>query len=107
MAPIATRVWSSAADAPEPSISCLTVRVGIHQALQAGRRQPIHQLHAAGRTLRFERMRLIDLSTLEIQITIYDDTIFKKPYALSPRKFIRGIEHRNDPQEWACTDNRA
>ena len=53
-----------------------------------------------------ERMRLIDFNTLEIQTTVHDDTIFKKPYALSPRQFIRGIERRNDPQEWACTDNR-
>jgi hypothetical protein len=53
-----------------------------------------------------ERMRLLDFNTLEIQTTLHDDTIFKKPYALTPRKFIRGIERRNDPQEWACTDNR-
>jgi len=53
-----------------------------------------------------ERMRLLDFNTLEIQTTIHDDSIFKKPYALTPRKFIRGIETRNEPQEWACTDNR-
>ena len=53
-----------------------------------------------------ERMRLIDFNTLEIQTTVYDDTIFRKPYALPPRRFIRGIEQRNEPQEWACTDNR-
>ncbi len=53
-----------------------------------------------------ERMHLVDFDTLEIQTTIYDDTIFKKPYALPPRRFIRGIERRNEPQEWACTDNR-
>jgi len=53
-----------------------------------------------------ERMRLIDFDTLEIQTTIYDDTIFKTPYSLPPRQFIRGIERRNEPQEWACTDNR-
>jgi hypothetical protein len=53
-----------------------------------------------------ERMRLVDLKTLEIQTTVHDDTVFKKPYALPPRKFLRGIERRNEPQEWACTDNR-
>jgi hypothetical protein len=53
-----------------------------------------------------ERMRLVDFNTLEIQTTLHDDTIFKTPYALPPRKFIRGIQRRNDPQEWACTDNR-
>jgi len=53
-----------------------------------------------------ERMRLIDVNTLEIQTTLYDDTIFKTPYTLPARKFLRGIERRNEPQEWACTDNR-
>jgi hypothetical protein len=53
-----------------------------------------------------ERMRLLDARTLEIQTTIHDDTVFKTPYALPPRKFLRGIERRNEPQEWACTDNR-
>lgn len=53
-----------------------------------------------------ERMRLIDFNTLETQTTIYDDTVFKQPYRLAPRRYIRGIERRNEPQEWACTDNR-
>jgi hypothetical protein len=53
-----------------------------------------------------ERMRLVDSNTLESQTTIYDDTVFKRPYSLAPRRYIRGIERRNEPQEWACTDNR-
>jgi hypothetical protein len=53
-----------------------------------------------------ERMRLLDFNTLEIQTTLYDDTVFKTPYSLPARKFIRGIEQRNEPQEWLCTDNR-
>lgn len=53
-----------------------------------------------------ERMRLADFNTLEVQTTIYDDTVFKRPYSLPPRRYIRGIERRNEPQEWACTDNR-
>jgi hypothetical protein len=53
-----------------------------------------------------ERMRLVDFNTLEIQTTIHDATVFKQPYSLPSRRFIRGIERRNDPQEWACTDNR-
>jgi len=53
-----------------------------------------------------ERMRLADFNTLEIQTTIYDDSVFKRPYTLPARRYIRGIERRNDPQEWACTDNR-
>ncbi len=51
-------------------------------------------------------MRLADFNTLEVQTTIYDDTVFKQPYSLPPRRYIRGIERRNEPQEWACTDNR-
>jgi hypothetical protein len=53
-----------------------------------------------------ERIRLLDIKTLEIQTTIHDNTVFNKPYALPARKFLRGIERRNEPQEWACTDNR-
>ncbi|EIZ77195.1 hypothetical protein WSK_4187 [Novosphingobium sp. Rr 2-17] len=53
-----------------------------------------------------ERYRLIDFNTLEVQITMHDDTVFKTPYTLPARRFIRGIERRNEPQEWACTDNR-
>ncbi|MBB4199885.1 hypothetical protein CCR94_03490 [Rhodoblastus sphagnicola] len=53
-----------------------------------------------------ERMKLIDFKTLESQTTLYDDTVFKQPVTLAPRRFLRGIERRNEPQEWACTDNR-
>ena len=53
-----------------------------------------------------ERMRLVNFNTLEVQTTIYDDTIFKQPYAVPPRQYARGIERRNEPQEWVCTDNR-
>ena len=53
-----------------------------------------------------ERMRLLDFNTLEIQTTVHDSSVFNKPYPLPPRKFLRGIERRNEPQEWACTDNR-
>jgi hypothetical protein len=53
-----------------------------------------------------ERMRLVDFNTLEVQTTIYDDKVFKRPYSLPARRYIRGIERRNEPQEWACTDNR-
>ena len=53
-----------------------------------------------------ERMRLVDFNTLETQTTIHDDTVFKRPYSLPSRRYIRGIERRNEPQEWACTDNR-
>ena len=53
-----------------------------------------------------ERMRLVDFNTLEIETTIHDDANFKTPYKLAPRRYVRGIEPQNEPQEWACTDNR-
>jgi hypothetical protein len=60
-----------------------------------------------GENLRLvERMQLADFNTLKIETTIYDDTVFKQPYRLPSRRYIRGIERRNEPQEWACTDNR-
>lgn len=62
---------------------------------------------AHGPNLRLvERMRLLDFTTLEIQTTIYDDTVFKRAYSLPARRYLRGIERRNESQEWACTDNR-
>jgi hypothetical protein len=53
-----------------------------------------------------ERMRLVDFNTLEVQTTIHDDTVFKQPYAVPPRQYVRGIERRHEPQEWVCSDNR-
>jgi hypothetical protein len=53
-----------------------------------------------------ERIRLADANSLMIETTIYDDSVFKRPYTLPSRRYIRGIERRNEPQEWACTDNR-
>ncbi len=53
-----------------------------------------------------ERMRLLNFDTLEIQTTLVDATVFKTPYTLPARHYVRGIERRNEPQEWACTDNR-
>ncbi|TPG54292.1 hypothetical protein [Sphingomonas glacialis] len=78
-------------------------------ALKEGDHSPIASVIFGphGPNLRLvERMRLVDFNTLEIQTTLHDDTLFKTPYALAPRRFLRGIERRNEPQEWACTDNR-
>jgi hypothetical protein len=52
-----------------------------------------------------EHIKLVKFNTLSIQTTIYDSKYFEKPYVLKPRLFIRGIQPRNDPQEWFCTDN--
>ena len=65
---------------------------------------PVFKQH--GPNLRFvERMRLLDYKTLEIATTIYDDTIFAKPYT-SKRIWHRYTGPRSDPQEWVCSDNR-
>jgi len=59
--------------------------------------------HGAGMHM-VERMRLIDPETLESQLTVYDDTVWKKPYVMSPRHYvrIRGPRHwavQGDPEE--------
>jgi hypothetical protein len=48
-----------------------------------------------------ERMRLVDPETMEIKTTIYDDTVWTKPYEMSPRTYKRragGV-----PEEFICT----
>jgi len=57
-----------------------------------------------------ERMRLINPDTLEIQLTLYDDTVWTKPYVTAARNFRhiqKGIsESRSfsgEPEEWVCT----
>lgn len=65
---------------------------------------PIFKKH--GPNLRFvERMRMKDYNTLEIAATIYDDTIFAKPYT-STREWHRYTGKKAEPQEWVCSDNR-
>jgi hypothetical protein len=56
-----------------------------------------------------ERMRLVD-QTLELQLTIYDDTVWTKPYVAKTHNFRRiqkGISERGpfsgEPEEWVCT----
>jgi hypothetical protein len=57
-----------------------------------------------------ERMRLVNPQTLEIQNTIYDDTVWTKPYVTATRNFRRiqkGISEMGpfsgEPEEWVCT----
>src|ERR1039458_9222453 len=57
-----------------------------------------------------ERMRLANPQTLEIALTIYDDTVWTKPYVTSTRSFRRiqkGISEigpfSGEPEEWVCT----
>lgn len=50
-----------------------------------------------------ERMRLIDPNTLEIQLTIYDDTVWTEPYVADPVQiFKRDRGAAGWPMEWVC-----
>jgi hypothetical protein len=57
-----------------------------------------------------ERMRVINPQTLEVNLTIYDNTVWTKPYVTATRNFRRiqkGISEfgpfSGEPQEWVCT----
>jgi hypothetical protein len=50
-----------------------------------------------------ERIRLVDPDTLEDQLTIYDDTVWKQPYVANAGKIFK--RNRGDdgwPHEWVC-----
>jgi len=66
---------------------------------------PVYGQH--GPNVRFvERMRMKNFNTLEIQTTVYDDTVFTKPYTFSTRTWHRYVGQSAEPQEWYCTSNR-
>jgi len=51
-----------------------------------------------------ERIRLLDADTLEDKLTIYDDTVWTKPYVSSPAQIFK--RNRGDagwPSEWVCS----
>jgi hypothetical protein len=57
-----------------------------------------------------ERMRLVDPDTLEVAITIYDDTVWTKPYVGAARNFTRIVKGKSEigpfsgeVTEWVCT----
>jgi hypothetical protein len=57
-----------------------------------------------------ERFRLADPQTLEQNLTIYDDTVWTKPYVTATRNYRRiqkGISESKvftgEPEEWVCT----
>jgi hypothetical protein len=57
-----------------------------------------------------ERMRLVDPETLEVNLTVYDDTVWTKPYVMTTRYFKRikkGVDEFGpftaEPQEYICT----
>jgi hypothetical protein len=56
-----------------------------------------------------ERMRLVNSQTLQIDLTIYDDTVWTKPYVSTRnyRRIQKGIsevgQFTGEPEEWVCT----
>jgi hypothetical protein len=56
-----------------------------------------------------ERMRLVNPNSLEVQLTIYDDTVWKQPYVSTRnyRRIEKGISEfgpfSGEPEEWVCT----
>jgi hypothetical protein len=55
-----------------------------------------------------ERMRLVDKDTLEINLTIHDDTVWTKPYVStrSYKRLRKGFQmgpFTGEPEEWLCT----
>jgi hypothetical protein len=57
-----------------------------------------------------ERMHLVDPQTLEIQLTMYDDSVWTKPYQTQKRTWRRirkGVSEfgpfTGEPEEWVCT----
>jgi len=53
-----------------------------------------------------ERMRLVDPDTLDIQLTIYDDTVWKQPLVSDAgRIFKRNHGDNGWPHEWVCSSD--
>jgi len=51
-----------------------------------------------------ERIRLIDADTLEDRLTVYDDTVWTKPYVSMPVQIFKRNRGVNGlPREWQCT----
>jgi hypothetical protein len=53
-----------------------------------------------------ERMRLIDADTLEIKLTVHDDTVWKKPLVSDAGLiFKRNRGEKGIPHEWVCSSD--
>jgi hypothetical protein len=51
-----------------------------------------------------ERIRLADPDTLEDRLTVYDDTVWKKPYVSNPAQiYKRSRGEAGWPNEWVCS----
>jgi hypothetical protein len=48
-----------------------------------------------------ERMRFVNPDTLQIKTTVYDNTVWTKPYEMAPRTYRRSVA--GQPEEWICT----
>ena len=49
-----------------------------------------------------ERMKLLDPDTLQIKLTIYDDTVWTEPYVANDQIFKRNTGDFGLPVEWVC-----
>lgn len=49
-----------------------------------------------------ERMKLLDPDTMEIKLTIYDDTVWAEPYVANTQIFKRNRGDAGIPAEWVC-----
>jgi hypothetical protein len=65
--------------------------------------------HGAGMRM-VERMRLLDPETLQVNLTVYDDTVWTQPFvtaARNYRRFQKGVSEwgpfNGVPEEWVCT----
>ena len=48
-----------------------------------------------------ERMRLVNPETLEVNLTVYDDTVWTKPFVTATRNYRRSLN--GEPEAWLCT----
>ena len=57
-----------------------------------------------------ERMRLVNPDTMELKLTLYDDTVWTKPYEVQTRNYSRIVKGKSEVgpfsgevEEWVCT----
>jgi len=56
-----------------------------------------------------ERFRLVDSETMEHKLTVYDDTVWTKPYVMTTRNYRRIRpghdigQFSGEPEEYVCT----
>jgi hypothetical protein len=57
-----------------------------------------------------ERMRLVNPDTMELKLTLYDDTVWTKPYVTATRNYTHIVKGKSEigpfsgeVEEWVCT----